>query len=122
MRLGFRLFRELRAVAVVHEVFPSVSYWMLREDQSLKICLDFRQFHAGPKDMLDAYLAAVTVREFVQGRGEEVGGGDRLGAIVLPRPITGRREAVFVWPRKSALRKTSTVRRARLAGVIKEPR
>jgi hypothetical protein len=32
----------------------------------------------GPKDMLDAWIATATVREFVEGRGTEVGGGDGL--------------------------------------------
>jgi hypothetical protein len=33
------------------------------------------------------WLAATTVREFVEGRGTEVGGGDGLGMIILPRPL-----------------------------------
>jgi hypothetical protein len=37
--------------------------------------------------MLDAMVAASTVREFVEGRGVEVGGGDGLGTIILPRPL-----------------------------------
>jgi hypothetical protein len=37
--------------------------------------------------MLDAWVAAATVREFVNGRGTEVGGGDGLGVIILPRPL-----------------------------------
>jgi len=27
------------------------------------------------------------VREFVEGRGRDVGGGDGLGTIILPRPL-----------------------------------
>lgn len=49
--------------------------------------------------MVDACMAAATVRETVLGRGEEVGGGDGFGTIVLPRPIeNGRIAEVFVWP------------------------
>ena len=53
----------------------------------------------GPKDMLDAWVAAATVREFVEGRGAEVGGGDGLGTIVLPRPIREPAiDEVMRWP------------------------
>ena len=41
----------------------------------------------GPKDMLNAWVAAATVREFEEGRGAEVGGGESLGTIILPRPL-----------------------------------
>jgi len=37
--------------------------------------------------MIDARVAAVSVREFVEGRGTEVGGGDGLGTKILPRPL-----------------------------------
>ena len=37
--------------------------------------------------MLDAFVAAATVREFVEGRGTEVGGRDGMGTIILPRPL-----------------------------------
>ena len=37
--------------------------------------------------MLDAWVAAATVREFEEGRGTAVGGGDDLGKIILPRPL-----------------------------------
>ena len=47
----------------------------------------FFGFARGPKDMLDAAIGALVVREFVAGRGCEVGGGDRLGSIILPRPL-----------------------------------
>ena len=44
--------------------------------------------------MLDARVAAVTVREFIKGRGEQIGDLDGLGTIVLPRPIiAGRAES-----------------------------
>ena len=51
-----------------------------------------------PKDMLDAAIGALTVREFEAGRGCEVGGGDGLGTIILPRPIPEPIEAVLTWP------------------------
>jgi len=49
--------------------------------------------------MLDAFVAAATVREFVHGRGCEVGGGDGLGTIVLPRPLPEPvMSGVLAWP------------------------
>jgi hypothetical protein len=52
--------------------------------------------------MLDACVAAVTVRELVLGRGCEVGGGDGLGSIVLPRaPSLGRARGLLDWPGSS---------------------
>jgi hypothetical protein len=60
---------------------------------------DFSACKPGPKDMLDAWIAAATVREFVEGRGTEVGGGDGLGTIILPRllpePVI---KEVLEWP------------------------
>ena len=41
----------------------------------------------GRKDMIDAFVASVTVREFTRGKGIEVGNGDGVGAIILPRPL-----------------------------------
>jgi hypothetical protein len=49
--------------------------------------------------MLDAWVAAATVKEFVEGRGTEVGDGDGLGTIILPRPLPGPViKEVLVWP------------------------
>jgi hypothetical protein len=48
--------------------------------------------------MLDAYVAAVTVAEFQQGRGSEVGGGDQLGSIVLPKPIQSVPSSLLMRP------------------------
>ena len=48
---------------------------------------DFSACKPGPKDMLDSWVAAATVREFIEGRGSEVGDGDGMGSIVLPRPL-----------------------------------
>jgi hypothetical protein len=49
--------------------------------------------------MLDAWAAAATVRDFVEGWGAEVGGGDGLGTIILPRllpePVI---DEVLDWP------------------------
>ncbi|MBL7177381.1 MAG: hypothetical protein ISS66_16280 [Desulfobacteraceae bacterium] len=104
MRFGFILFRTLENYPQVYEVFPSASYYMLENGRDLNIRLNFSKFAPGPRDMLDACVAAATVREFIQGRGEQVSGGDGLGTIILPRPITtGRIEEVFIWPiRKKA--------------------
>ena len=99
MNLGFKLFEALASYPHVHEVFPSASYTILENNRDINIRINFAQFVFNPKDMLDACLAAATVKEFIQGKGEEVGGGDGLGTIVLPRPITnGRMEEIFSWP------------------------
>ncbi len=55
-------------------------------------------FRPGPEDMLDSIVAAFTVREFWEGRGCEVGGGDGLGTIVLPRPAPDEPKRVHAWP------------------------
>ena len=87
MQLGFRFFKALEGLANVHEVFPTASYTMLQGNTDVRIDADFSACSPGPKDMLDAWVAAATVREFVEGRGAEVGGGDGLGTIILPRPL-----------------------------------
>jgi predicted nuclease with RNAse H fold len=86
MRLGFSIFNSLKDFPFVYEVFPSASYKML-EKEKLKYELCLIDFVSGVKDMLDASVAAITVYEFVNGRGCEVGGEDELGTIVLPRNI-----------------------------------
>lgn len=98
MRLGFGLFAALGKRAQVYEVFPSASYKLLEGSSPLRIGVRLNTFAQGPKDMLDAYVAAATVREFVQGRGCAVGGGDRLGEIILPRPLPESIEEVLRWP------------------------
>jgi predicted nuclease with RNAse H fold len=98
MRLGFALFAALGKGAPVYEVFPSASYTLLKDCSALKIGVQLNAFAQGPKDMLDAYVAAATVREFVEGRGSSVGGGDGLGEIILPRPVPQPIEGVFRWP------------------------
>jgi predicted nuclease with RNAse H fold len=99
MKLGFAIFRCLDGVGEAHEVFPTASYALLcgTDQPQVRICL--RNFKQGPKDMLDACVAALTVLEFKQGRGMEVGGGDGYGTIVLPRPVpAGGPSAVLVFP------------------------
>ena len=100
MNLGFRLFSVLGDLATVYEVFPSASYALLADNTDVRLDTDFSACKPGPKDMLDAWVAAATVREFVAGRGAEVGGQDGLGTIILPRPLP---EPVIVevlqWPK-----------------------
>ncbi len=100
METGFALFSTLaRAARVVHEVFPSAAYQQLRDAREPVVALPLAAFAPGPKDMLDAHVAALVVREVVQGRGCEVGGGDGLGTIALPRPVdAGSCAAVLAWP------------------------
>lgn len=100
MRLGFELFRQIVPKYQTMEVFPTASFTQLKASTSPKLTLDFRAFSMGPKDILDAYTAAVTVAEFAAGRGSEVGGGDRLGTIVLPKPIAACDRKLLEWPGK----------------------
>ena len=81
MKLGFQLFSALKGHVMVHEVFPTASYALLQGNEDVRIDADFSACQPGPKDMLDAWVADATVREFVEGRGTEVGGGDGLGTI-----------------------------------------
>lgn len=100
MRRGFALFEELRRLGIrTEEVFPSASYRMLADDAESRLNIPLAGFLPGPKDMLDAIVAAFTLREFIQGRGCEVGGGDGLGTIVLPRPLCHpNASALATWP------------------------
>lgn len=94
MKLGFRLFEALADYPNVFEVFPSASYAQLEHaGERALTTMDLRVLRPGPKDMVDAMVAAYTTREFVQGRGCEVGGGDGLGTIVLPRTLTEEHRA-----------------------------
>lgn len=104
MELGFAVFRAIEALGPgvrVHEVFPSVSYVQFARAPARVVHLELRDFARGPKDMLDAAVGAVTVREFVAGRGAEVGGCDGQGTIVLARPLpAGTPEALLAgWRR-----------------------
>ncbi len=109
MLLGFSLFDAVNDVATAsaHEVFPSASYRMFEaaatagEATALPtVTFSLERFVQGPKDMLDAIVAAVTVKEYVEGRGCAVGGGDGYGTIVLPRPLTATQAAhpAIWWP------------------------
>ena len=97
MQCGFDLFAGLKPFWTVEEVFPTASYAQL-QSQSIRVEIDLRGFAQGPKDLLDAYVAAATLREYHQGRGSAVGGGDGLGQIVLPRPIDKPIPRVLAWP------------------------
>lgn len=100
MRLGFRLFSTLEGHSMVYEVFPTASFACLQGKSDVRIDADFSACKPGPKDMLDAMVAALTVREFVKGRGTEVGGGDGLGTIILPRPLSDPVvKEVLDWPK-----------------------
>ena len=99
MKMGFALFDALSSETHVYEVFPSASYRLLSADDDAVFSLSLRDFAAGPKDMLDAYVAAFTVHEFLAGRGMEVGGGDGLGTIILPRPVHAVPAELLKWPK-----------------------
>lgn len=96
--LGTRLYKKLAPVASTYEVFPSASYRQLQGEIGLTAKVEVGQLAAGPKDMLDACIAAITVREYLAGHGVAVGGGDSLGEIILPRRIEPRIQEVFNWP------------------------
>jgi hypothetical protein len=99
MRLGFSLYAALEDINHLYEVFPSASYIAFEGKTTPKITLDFASHRHGPKDMLDACVAALTVHEFVNGRGWEAGGGDGLGAIILPGTVPAKAEpALLQWP------------------------
>ena len=100
MKLGFRLFAELSHYPNVFEVFPSAAYAQLEKaGERALTTMDLRVLRPGPKDMVDAMMAAYTTREFVQGRGAEVGGKDGLGTIILPRRLADDgKHAVLEYP------------------------
>jgi predicted nuclease with RNAse H fold len=106
MKRGFDLFRVVPKDTAVYEVFPRASYALLKQQngvqtfepvpgESLRLTLPVRDFVQDPKDALDACIAALTVREYLAGRGCEVGGGDGLGTIILPRKIE---DPLSDWP------------------------
>lgn len=99
MKLGFGLFDCLSDFDHVYEVFPSASYKMLQEQKKLLVSISFSEFYHGPKDMLDACVAALTVHQFLNNHGSEVGGGDGLGTIILPAPLSvDETNLVLHWP------------------------
>jgi hypothetical protein len=100
MQLGFGLFSILENREGVFEVFPAASYSILKGQTNPKVTIDFANFGPGPKDMIDACVAAITVFEYLGGRGCEVGGGDGLGSIILPRPLPiENTHPVLRWPK-----------------------
>lgn len=98
MRLGFELFAAAESSgALVHEVFPTASYSAFETlGESDRVNLPLNNFRRGPKDMLDAVVAAYTVLRFGGGLGCEVGGGDGLGTIILPTPVEAH--PISSWP------------------------
>jgi predicted nuclease with RNAse H fold len=98
MQFGFSVFEALSALGDVLEVFPSASYTQLVGSDEPRLELSFRGFAQGPKDMLDAYLSAITALEYRKGNGVSVGGGDGLGEIVLPRPLVEAPAELLTWP------------------------
>jgi predicted nuclease with RNAse H fold len=98
MKVGIQLFDKLDGQADLFEVFPAASYKLLRKDAGMHLSLDVSTLAPGPRDMLDASVAALTVREFTAGRGSAVGGGDSLGEIVIPRPLDDPINEVLTWP------------------------
>jgi len=99
MRVGFSLFSALSKYADVYEVFPTASYRQLAQDRGAQLSISLADFEPSPKDMLDAFVAAFTVHELLAGRGTEVGGGDGLGTIVLPRRLPFEEYDVLRWPK-----------------------
>lgn len=87
MELGYRLFETLHDGKHLYEVFPLASYVMLKGIHHPHVSLSFAKFTDGPKDMLDACVAAFTVHSFIHGQGVEVGSGDGLGTIILPGQV-----------------------------------
>lgn len=98
MQHGFSIFAALQGRAECLEVFPSASYRMLNGSHDVRIDITLAEFAPGPKDMLDAVVAARTALEYIRGRGQEIGGGDGLGTIVLPRRIDAPIAEVMQWP------------------------
>lgn len=98
MKVGFAIFDALSGEHTVHEVFPSASYSQLSSDDSVQLTFPMSAVCKNGKDVLDAYVAALTVREFAEGRGCAVGNGDRLGQIILPRPLPDGPQTVLHWP------------------------
>jgi hypothetical protein len=84
----------------LHEFLPDLLCERVRWPGAPKVTLALTDFAPGPKDMIDAVAAAATVLAFARGEGAEVGGGDGLGTIVLPRALTGSElnHPVHRWP------------------------
>lgn len=103
MQLGFDLFEALDEAGYdADEVFPAASYKQL-VDEDVVFSLSTHSLARGPRDVLDATLAAITVHEYSEGRGCAVGGEDGFGTIVLPRRIAPTLLQPLRWPGPSAL-------------------
>ena len=99
MQLGFSLFDCLKNREEVFEVFPTASYSILKGRSTPKVTIDFSNFIPGPKDMIDACVSAITVLEFMERRGCELGGGDGLGKIILPGKLgISDTHPILKWP------------------------
>lgn len=101
MRRGIELFEAL-ADLNPHEVFPTATRAALARRShgpSMPVELDLVGLGVAPlSDQMDAIFAAVTAREFAAGRGCAVGGGDGLGAIILPCLVEVPDERLLRWP------------------------
>ncbi|BCS98379.1 hypothetical protein DSLASN_40110 [Desulfoluna limicola] len=101
MLKGYSVFQAMDNISTTYEAFPTACYRLLEKGHSLPMTLDFSTFAPGPKDMLDACVLAATVRNFCNGLGSEVGGGDGLGTIILPAPVQEHNKPeLFEWPGK----------------------
>jgi hypothetical protein len=99
MKLGFELFKVFDTIGTTYEAFPSASYALIQDDPTVQLTVNFSNVRkGGAKDVLDAWMNAATTREFVQGHGMAVGGGDGLGSIILPRPLPNPILQVLNWP------------------------
>jgi len=98
MQHGFRLFASLSGYEKVYEVFPTASYRLCAEDPGPTFSISLKGFARGVKDMIDAYVAAFTVHEYLAGRGVAVGGGDGMGEIILPRKLPAHPSILLEWP------------------------
>ncbi len=100
MEVGFALFERAGRLGLeACEVFPSASLTCLAGRAQPRLELSLAAFGPGRTDMLDALVAAATLREFAQGRGWEAPGGDGFGTIVLPaRPSPEPPETLLRWP------------------------
>ncbi len=87
MKLGYSIFNSLKNYSTF-EVFPSASYKLFENSNESRFEISLKYFSGGPKDMLDAAASAFTVKQFISGTGEEVGGADGLGSIILPAKIS----------------------------------
>ena len=97
MQVGFALFRRLASLTQTFEVFPTASLRLLAQDSEVRLDLPLRALTKQTvADLVDAWLAALTVHAFLAGRGCEVGNGDGLGSIILPRPVVAH--AIRDWP------------------------